>query len=50
VWVVWPEARVVDVWRATDRLRPSKTLGGGDMLDGEDVVGGFTYPIADLFR
>ncbi|HVA89520.1 MAG TPA: Uma2 family endonuclease [Chloroflexota bacterium] len=50
VWVVWPDARAVDVWRAADRLRPSKTLGVGDMLDGEDVVGGFTYPIAGLFR
>jgi Uma2 family endonuclease len=49
-WVVWPEARVVDVWHAADRLRPSKTLAVGDMLDGEDVVGGFTYPVTDLFR
>jgi Uma2 family endonuclease len=50
VWVVWPEERTVDVWRAADRLRPGKTLGVEGMLDGEDVVGGFTYPIADLFR
>jgi Uma2 family endonuclease len=50
VWVVWPEARVVDVWRAAERLRPSTSLGVSDVLDGENVVSGFTYPIADLFR
>jgi Uma2 family endonuclease len=50
VWVVWPEARAVDVWRPTNGLRPIRTLGVGDLLDGEDVVGGFTYPIVDLFR
>jgi len=50
IWVVWPEARAVDVWRPANRLRPIKTLGVGDLLDGEDVVGGFTYPIADLLR
>jgi hypothetical protein len=50
VWVVWPEAGMVDVWRAGDRLRPSRTLSGADILDGKDVVGSFTYPIAGLFR
>ncbi len=50
VWVVWPEARTVDVWRPANVRRPSKTLGAGDLLDGEDVVNGFTYPVADLFR
>jgi Uma2 family endonuclease len=49
VWVVWPEARVVDVWRAADQVRPSKTLGSGNRLNGEDVVGGFTYAVSDLF-
>lgn len=50
VWVVWPDARTVDVWHPTNALRPIKTLGAGDTLDDEDVVGGFTYPVADLFR
>jgi len=50
VWIVWPDARTVDVWRPPKAHRPSKTLGIGDLLDGEEVVGGFTYPVADLFR
>jgi hypothetical protein len=50
VWVVWPEARTVDVSRPAKARRPSKTLGIGDRLNGEDVVGGFSYPIADFFR
>jgi Uma2 family endonuclease len=50
VWIVWPDARTVDIWRSTKAHRPSKTLGIGDLLDGEEVVGGFTYAVADLFR
>jgi len=47
VWVVWPKRQQVDVWRAGDG-EPT-TLGVGDTLDGEGVVPGFTYAIADLF-
>ncbi|MGH2409151.1 MAG: Uma2 family endonuclease [Chloroflexota bacterium] len=50
VWVIWPDARTVDVWRSANAWRPSQTLGIGDLLDGENVVGGFTYPVTDLFR
>lgn len=50
VWVIWPEARTVDVWHAGWPARPAKTLDVGDTLDGEDVVSGFTYLLADLFR
>jgi Uma2 family endonuclease len=50
VWVVWPEARTVEVWHPSDTQRPVKTLRSGDLLDGEAVVRGFTYPVADLFR
>ena len=49
VWIVWPKRRQVDVWRAGD-VRPSTTLGITDTLDGLDVVPGFTYPVADLFK
>jgi Uma2 family endonuclease len=49
VWVVWPERRTVDVWRSVQPLRPIKTLGVADTLDGEDVVVGFTCPVASLF-
>jgi len=57
VWVVWPHARTVDVWRPDDLrprpedMRPSRTLrvDAGDTLDGEDVVLGFAHPVADVF-
>jgi Uma2 family endonuclease len=48
VWIVWPKRRQVDVWRPGD-TQPSATLGDGDMLDGENVVPGFSYPVASLF-
>lgn len=47
VWVIWPRYRRVDVWHPGDEA-PS-AFGSEDMLDGEDVVPGFTYPIARLF-
>lgn len=57
VWVIWPHAQAVDVWRPADLrpryedMHPSVTLraADGDLLDGEDVVPGFTHPIADVF-
>ncbi len=47
VWVIWPRYQRVDVWRPGDD-RPT-LLGVDDTLSGEDVVPGFTYPIARLF-
>ncbi len=47
VWVVWPRYERVDVWHPSDETPTA--LGVDDTLDGEDVVPGFTYPIADLF-
>ena len=49
VWVVWPRYRQVDVWHPGDTDTPFATLTMGDTLDGEDVVPGFSYPIARLF-
>ena len=49
VWVVWPRIHQVDIWHPGDE-GPSTSLGSGDSLEGEDVVPGFSYPIADLFR
>jgi Uma2 family endonuclease len=48
VWLVWPRYRQVDVWRSGD-TKPSATLQSGEILDGEDVVPGFSYPVAKLF-
>ncbi len=49
VWVVWPERREVDVWRAASVDRAAATLHVDDVLDGEDIVPGFTYRVADVF-
>lgn len=51
VWVVWPDARTVDVWRAGNSAHPSKTLraDASDTLDGEEVIPGFSHPVADVF-
>jgi Uma2 family endonuclease len=49
VWVVWPQAQHIDVWRP-DRLdRPTATLNVGDTLEGDEVLPGFTYAVADVF-
>ncbi len=58
VWVVWPDARTVDVWHPGDLrprhedMRPSVTkhLDDGDALDGEDVIPGFSQPLTDVFN
>ncbi len=47
VWVIWPRYKRVDVWHPGDDAPIA--LGVSDTLDGEDVVPGFTYPIARLF-
>ena len=48
VWVFWPRHKRVDVWRVGSD-QPVATLGIEDSLDGEDVLPGFTYPLARLF-
>jgi len=47
VWVIWPRYARVDVWHPGDEV--PTPLGVQDTLDGEDVVPGFTYPVARLF-
>jgi Uma2 family endonuclease len=49
VWIVWPASRQVDVWRSAPAVEV-RTLDGSDVLDGEDVLPGFTFPIAQLWR
>ena len=48
VWVVWPGTHQVDVWRPGPD-EPVVTLEATDELEGEDVLPGFTYPVARLF-
>jgi hypothetical protein len=48
VWIVYPRWRQVEVWRQGS-IKPVRTLGVSDALDGEDVVPGFTYLVAALF-
>ena len=46
-WVIDPDAQRVEVCRSpTNR----KLIGGGGFLDGEELLPGFRYPIADLFK
>jgi Uma2 family endonuclease len=49
VWVIWPQSQHIDAWRPSDLHRPSVTLNIGDDLDGEDVLPGFTHPVAAVF-
>jgi Uma2 family endonuclease len=46
VWVVDPEARTVEVYTPGPRV---KTLGIDDMLDGGDVLPGFTLAVKGIF-
>jgi Uma2 family endonuclease len=49
VWVVWPQAQHIDVWHPDQMAGPVATLNTTDTLDGEDVIPGFTYPVAAVF-
>jgi Uma2 family endonuclease len=49
VWVVWPHGSHIDVWRIEKRTGPIRTLTIVDALDGENVIPGFSYPVADIF-
>lgn len=46
VWLVDPRTRTV---RVHSGPRTSRRLGPGDVLDGGDVLPGFTLPLQDLF-
>ncbi len=49
VWIIWPQSGHIDVWRGAVVTGPAAVLHTSDMLVGEDVVPGFSYPVADLF-
>ncbi len=46
VWVVYPRLKVVEVHYPSGQVR---VFGEGDVLDGEDIVPGFSYSLAELF-
>jgi Uma2 family endonuclease len=48
VWIIDPPTRTVAIYHKAGL--PTRTLNETDLLDGEDVVPGFTVAIADLFR
>ena len=49
VWVIWPQSAHIDVWRSDILTGPVDALTIMDTLDGEDVISGFSYALADLF-
>ena len=46
-WIVDPLARTIEVYTRPDR--PDATLRDGDVLTGEPVLSGFSFPIRELF-
>lgn len=47
VWLVDPPKRTITVFQPDE---PVATLGVGEMLEGGDVLPGFTIPVAEIFR
>lgn len=46
-WVIDPDRELVEICHSRTRRR---LLGAGGLLDGEDLLPGFRYPVADLFK
>lgn len=46
-WIIDPEQQRVEVCHS---LTQRRLIGAGGFLDGEDLLPGFRYPIADLFK
>jgi Uma2 family endonuclease len=49
VWVIYPEDRSVDVYRASPEGILVQFLNIDDTLDGGDVLPGFKLPVRDIF-
>ncbi len=47
VWLVYPRSETVHVFTAADQVHIHKT---GDVLDGGDVLPGFTLPVGNVFQ
>ncbi|MCU0542835.1 MAG: Uma2 family endonuclease [Oscillatoriaceae cyanobacterium Prado104] len=48
VWVIQPKQKYILVYRSAEE--PDRLLKSVDSLDGEEIVPGFTLPVADLFQ
>lgn len=48
VWIIHPSEHYVLVYRSAQE--PDRLLKSVDSLDGEEVIPGFTFPVADLFQ
>ncbi|MEK0190759.1 Uma2 family endonuclease [Microcoleus anatoxicus] len=48
VWVIHPQEQYVLVYRSSQE--PDRLLKSTDSLDGEEIVSGFTLPVAELFQ
>ncbi|MBN2303978.1 MAG: Uma2 family endonuclease [Anaerolineae bacterium] len=46
VWLVAPDDQTVTVYRPG---QPAQTFGAADMLDGDDLLPGFTLAVKDIF-
>jgi Uma2 family endonuclease len=49
VWIVWPAQRQVDVWQR-EMPDAAHTLDASDELEGGEVLPGFSYSLARLWR
>ena len=49
LWIVWPNAQIIDVWRPSSLDAPVVTLSIVDMLDGLDVIPGFACLVQAIF-
>ncbi len=54
VWLLWPASKRIDAYYAEEVGPPPKIAlqqyHVGDMLDGRDVVPGFSHPVAEIFK
>ena len=46
-WIIEPDRELVEICHSPTQRR---LLGPGGSLDGEDLLPGFQYPVADLFK
>jgi Uma2 family endonuclease len=49
LWLIYPESRTVAVYHSASE-HPTRMLNESDILDGGDVLPGFTVPVTELFE